>query len=132
MVERITDEMLAKLPEKGKNRILAKMQKYGNNAWWNADDLRILAYFQLKEETLMVTFDEFHEGVEMLLGRPVWTHEFGINIEGLIEEAEKAFTLVQSGGSTETTPEYKARKTTEMLEELRNFAEKNNKEVIVI
>lgn len=124
MAQRITDEILNKLPKKDKSKILSNMRKYENNKWWDADDLRVLAYYQLKEETLMVAFDEFHKGVEMLLGRPVWTHEFGINIKGLIEEAEKAFALVQSGESTETTSEYKARKTTEMLEGLRNFAKK--------
>lgn len=133
MVKRITDEELNKLPEKNRLHILATRAKYGNNRWWDADDLRILAYYQLQEEILMVPFAEFHKGVEQLLGRPVWTHEFGsIGILDLIEESEKSFVLVQSGESTETTPDYKARKTAESIQKLRVFAEKNNKTIIGI
>lgn len=57
MVKRITDEMLAKLLEKDKNRIFSENAKI-----WDSDDLRILAYYQLKEEMLMVAFGEFYKG----------------------------------------------------------------------
>jgi hypothetical protein len=43
--------------------------------------------FQLRQELLAMPFDKFHEGVEELLGRQVWTHEFGLNLEGLQAEA---------------------------------------------
>lgn len=32
-------------------------------------------------------FSELHERIEQLVGRPVWTHEMGMNWEGLVEEA---------------------------------------------
>jgi hypothetical protein len=33
-----------------------------------------------------VPFEVFHEAIEKALGRPVWTHEFGLNMEGLKKE----------------------------------------------
>jgi len=32
-------------------------------------------------------FDMIHKRIEELVGRPVWTHEIGLRMEGLIEEA---------------------------------------------
>lgn len=127
MVKRVTDEELNKLPEENRLRVIGVKAKYGDNNWWDADDLRILAYYQLKEDTLIVPFHEFQKGVMQLLGRPVWTNEFSsINITGLIEESEKAYVLVQSGESTDTSPEYKFQKFTESMRSLQNFADKNN------
>lgn len=42
--------------------------------------------FQLFEQLLCMPFAVFHEAVEECLGRPVFTHEFGLNIEGLRKE----------------------------------------------
>ncbi len=132
MINRITEEELNKLPEDNKNRILTVREKYGINKWWESDDIRVLGYYQLKESILITKFETFHEGLELLLGRPIWTHEFGLNRTQLIDDAEKAFALVQSGESTETTPAYKQQKIAESMDLLRNVAGKNGKEVIVI
>lgn len=32
--------------------------------------------FQLRQELLCMSFSQFHEGAQALLGRPVWSHEF--------------------------------------------------------
>lgn len=47
---------------------------------------RQIAEFQLMQDRLCVPFDVFHKAVEEALGRPVFTHEFGLNREGLIKE----------------------------------------------
>jgi len=44
------------------------------------------AWFQLHVRELCMPFDVFHEAVEKALGRPVFTHEFGLNWDGLIAE----------------------------------------------
>lgn len=44
------------------------------------------AGFQLFQDKLCMPFSAFHEAVEKVLKRPVFTHEFGFNYEGLIEE----------------------------------------------
>lgn len=44
------------------------------------------ARFQMREELLCMPFSVFHEAVEKTLGRPVYTHEFGLNRAGI--EAE--------------------------------------------
>lgn len=42
--------------------------------------------FQLFTDRLCMPFDVFHKAVEETLGRPVWTHEFGLNYDGLVKE----------------------------------------------
>ena len=54
-----------------------KVAKYWKeHDWWNSNDPADVASGQICEQILMVKFDVFHEGMEKLLGRPVWTHEF--------------------------------------------------------
>lgn len=44
------------------------------------------AKFQMQQDRLCMPFDVFQEAVEKTLGRPVWTHEFGLNKDGLMQE----------------------------------------------
>jgi hypothetical protein len=54
---------------------------------WLADmSHRDIAMFQMHEPLLCMPFDVFHEAVEKALGRPVWTHEFGMNWDGIAKE----------------------------------------------
>lgn len=55
--------------------------------WWEKTTPEEAAMFQLHEPLLCMPFGKFHEGVEKLLGRSVWTHEFAY-AENLREEAE--------------------------------------------
>jgi len=68
-------------------RITNTKIKYGDNEWWK-QDLKTMAYFQLQEPILIVPFATFHKGVEKLLNRSVFTHEFA-NPQSLIDEANK-------------------------------------------
>lgn len=45
-----------------------------------------IAEFQMHQDRLCMPFEIFHEAVEKTLGRPVYTHEFGLNREGLTQE----------------------------------------------
>lgn len=54
--------------------------------WWKPLSHRDRAMFQMFEPLLCMPFDVFHEAVEKALGRPVWTHEFGLNADGLRRE----------------------------------------------
>lgn len=54
--------------------------------FWEPMDHRARAMFQMFTEFLCMPFDVFHEAVEKTLGRPVWTHEFGLNVDGLKAE----------------------------------------------
>lgn len=47
---------------------------------------RQIAEFQMEQDLLCVPFGVFHEAIEKTLGRPVFTHEFGFNREGLMKE----------------------------------------------
>lgn len=57
-----------------------------NSGFWEAMSYRDRAEFQLFARRLCMPFNVFHEALEKALGRPVWTHEMGMNWEGLISE----------------------------------------------
>jgi hypothetical protein len=61
------------------------IQLYNTN-WWEGLSYREIAEFQLFTTELCCPFDVFHEAVEKSLGRPVFTHEFGLNYQGICEE----------------------------------------------
>ena len=42
--------------------------------------------FSSSKTSSVLPFDVFHEAVGQALGRPVYTHEFGLNREGLQQE----------------------------------------------
>lgn len=81
---------------KAKQRWERKGQK-----WWESQDAKVRAHGQLQEDILLMPFGQFHEDVEKLMGRPVWTHEFAhpdelleelksgkkIGIDGVLEKA---------------------------------------------
>lgn len=48
---------------------------YNSGKWHNWSAKQIVA-LQLYQNKLCVDFSAFHEAVEEVLGRPVWTHEF--------------------------------------------------------
>ena len=59
---------------------------FATNGAWKSMDARTRALFQLQQDKLCMPFDEFHKSVEDCLGRPVFTHEFGLNKDGLLAE----------------------------------------------
>ena len=54
--------------------------------FWNSMSHYERAKFQLFEPRLCMPFSVFHEALEKALGRPVWTHELGMNLAGLQRE----------------------------------------------
>lgn len=52
---------------------------------WTDDEI---VRFQLFQERLAMPFDRFHQAVEAVLKRPVWTHEFAF-VDGLRAEYRK-------------------------------------------
>lgn len=54
--------------------------------FWLTMSPRERAEFQMFTTRLCMPFDVFHEAVEKTLGRPVFTHEFGLNRDGLMAE----------------------------------------------
>jgi hypothetical protein len=54
-------------------------------AWEFMDD-REKVGFQLFQEHLCMPFDVLHEAITKVLGRPVYTHEFGLDYDGLVSE----------------------------------------------
>lgn len=55
---------------------------------WKDWTLEEIGKFQLYQDKLCVPFDKYHEAIEHLLGRPVWTHEFAWS-DSLKAEYEK-------------------------------------------
>ena len=60
---------------------------HDSGAWKNMGD-KEKALFQMEQDKLCMPFSEFHRCVEATLGRPVWTHELGLNRAGLLAELQ--------------------------------------------
>jgi hypothetical protein len=71
-----------------KGEIMTKEQaiKLWESKFWESMSFQDRAKFQLFEDMLCMPFDIFHEAVEKSLGRPVFTHEFGLNVDNLRKE----------------------------------------------
>ena len=54
--------------------------------WWTGINYKDIAMFQMFTKELTMPFEVFHESLEKALGRPVWTHEFGLDYDGLASE----------------------------------------------
>jgi len=57
-----------------------------DSGFWEKMSYEERAKFQLVQDRLCMPFDIFHEAIEKHLKRPVYTHEFGLNREGLMRE----------------------------------------------
>lgn len=60
--------------------------KLFKSEFWKDLSYKEIAIFQLFEDRLCMPFGIFHEAIEKTLNRPVFTHEFGLNREGLKKE----------------------------------------------
>jgi hypothetical protein len=58
---------------------------FESGAWkrWSNDKL---VWFQLNQNCLCVDWGHFRGAIESVLGREVYSHEFGVNRQGLIDE----------------------------------------------
>lgn len=63
-----------------------KAIELGSTNWWELCTHREIAEFQLFTAELCCPFAVFHEALEKSLGRGVYTHEMGLNYDGLIAE----------------------------------------------
>lgn len=59
---------------------------FGENKCYEEMSYRDRALFQMEQRLLCMPFSVFHEAMEKTLGRPVYTHEFGLDWEGLHKE----------------------------------------------
>jgi hypothetical protein len=57
-----------------------------DSGWWVGKSAREIAEFQMLTAELCMPFGVFHQAMEESLGRPVWTHEFGLDMPGLMAE----------------------------------------------
>jgi hypothetical protein len=77
--------------DKNYQRALDALNGYGDNRWWLSDDPRTRAYYQIMEPLqLTMSFDQFWQDVEILLGRGVYNIEFANNGK-LQQEAQLAW-----------------------------------------
>ena len=58
----------------------------GKSKFWEKMSYAERATYQLFTDKLCMPFDIFHEALQKTLLRPVYTHEFGLNYEGLQKE----------------------------------------------
>lgn len=60
--------------------------KLGGSNWWHGLSAREIASFQLFTTEMCLPFGEFHKALEESLARPAWTHELGMNFDGIVAE----------------------------------------------
>lgn len=60
--------------------------KLFKSEFWKDLSYKEIAIFQLFEDRLCMPFGIFHEAIEKTLNRPIFTHEFGLNRDGLKKE----------------------------------------------
>lgn len=58
----------------------------GESELWRDLTYRQRAEMQMSQEYLCMDFKVFHEALEKTLGRPVFTHELGLNPDGIKAE----------------------------------------------
>jgi hypothetical protein len=115
--------------EDKQQQCLETMAKYGDNHWWEPDvDPREYAYYQIQEPILLGDFSHFHTAIELLLSRPVFTHEFALNNDALIQEASRAWTY-QVGV---TSDQERNERVQASIRQLEQFAADNGKEILHI
>ena len=71
------------------------MDKFSDNHWWTSDDERVMAYYQMMSHYILVPYDRFESGLELLLGHPVSPSDLCYDYSKLRLEAEEAFRLYQ-------------------------------------
>lgn len=63
--------------------------RFANNKSYKDMTFREIAEFQINQKCLCMPFEVFHEAIEKTLGRPVFSHEFGVNVDGIKDELFK-------------------------------------------
>ena len=118
------------LPKKNVDNLRTAMQKYGENYWWDSKDSVQVAMYQIFENFLMVDFSLFHEGLEKLVGRPVWTHELGLNVEGIRDEARLGIKRLKTRiGISDEQKQEAIKRSIQMLED---YCQKNGKKLFKV
>lgn len=59
---------------------------FAETKWWLNKTPKEIAKTGMLIKELCLPFDILHKAVEETLGRPVFTHEFGLNYDGIIQE----------------------------------------------
>lgn len=75
----MTEEKISDMTE-------AEAREMAATKWWETSTPREIACFQIKQPRLCCPWGVYHEAMEKTLGRSIWTHEFGLNVEGLKKE----------------------------------------------
>ena len=119
-----------KMSKETQDKCKKVMDSYGENKWWESDDPLEIAMYQIFEGTLLVDFPTFHEGLEKLLDRPVWTHEMGINYDGLCEEARLGINRLKTGIGISDEQRQEAIKRS--IEGLEKYCKDNNKQIFKV
>jgi len=117
------------LPEENVKKMVETMRKYGSdNRWWELESPVEVAMHQVFEKILLVDLSIYKEGIAKLVGRPVYSHDFGsTGIEELREEARSAIRRLKKGTgiSDEQTAEAEKRS----IERLEDHCRENDKKL---
>lgn len=65
---------------------IEKAIELAGSGWWKDKTPEEICNVQLFTSELCMDFGDFHMALEKCLRRPVWTHELGMNYDGLCKE----------------------------------------------
>ena len=119
------------LPQENLENLKTAMQKY-DEKWWESEDPVQVARYQFFEPVLMSDFSKYHEGLEKLVGRPVWTHE-ALSKDGLETEMKEAIPVYDPNNGdvlAELDEETKNTRIANGIGSLTDYAQKTDKSVI--
>ncbi|MEK6899767.1 MAG: hypothetical protein AABX05_01455, partial [Nanoarchaeota archaeon] len=116
-------------PEK-QDKCKEVMAQYGDYKWWRSQDPVEVAMYQIFQEYLLVDFSLFHNGIEKLLDRLVFTHELALNHEGLKEEAKQAIGRYLQGMGV--TDEYRETAIKNSIQMFAGYSRVTGKQLLAV
>ena len=70
-----------------------KAIRLAETKWWKEKTPKEICDIQLFTKELCMDFSDFHAAMETCLSRPIFTHEFGLNLKGIVDDYIKKYTM---------------------------------------
>ncbi len=104
------------------------MQKYSSNRWWESDDPVTIAKNQFAEPRLLSPMSVYKQGLSIITGRDIYTHDFALDKENLKREVELGLRRLEKG--LKTSDEYKEHATRRSIEILSDYCQRTGKKLV--
>lgn len=96
-VSNYLEEVFGETAKYSQDAVYDLMNRY-DEAWWEFEDNRLRAGYQVFEDVLIIPLEEYKEGLSSLLSRPVSSAELERNKQQLQEEVREAIPQLEELG----------------------------------